>query len=115
MGNQGRIYKLTPTVALLLAALLLLAATADAACPPISGTLRGLEHNVAGKISISEDCTMSVQGFSYDGKAPQAFWWGAPGPCNPSKIKQQGARISNQQLKTSYNNAQVNTYLSNTV
>ena len=103
MSTHGRIFSLFPTVALLL---LFLASTASAACPSVSGELRGLEHNIAGSISISEDCSLSAKGFSYDGQAPKVFWWGAP-DCSAGTIKKEGRRISNQQLAKSYNNDQV--------
>jgi hypothetical protein len=34
---------------------------------------------VGGHISILDDCTFQVTGFSYDGLAPAAHWWGGNG------------------------------------
>lgn len=78
----------------------------QAACPSVSGQLQGLEHDIAGTISIAEDCTLSATKFSYDGAAPQVFWWGAPS-CDVATIKKEGFRISEQQLENKYNNGEL--------
>jgi hypothetical protein len=104
MTYLSRIQKVILAAALFL---LLSTDTADAACPSIAGKLQGLEHDIAGQIRISEDCSLSATGFSYDGQAPKVFWWGAPGKCSAGTLKKEGRRISNQQLVESYNNEEV--------
>ena len=102
MKNQGRIYQLL----LLEALILLLCTTATrAVCPLVSGKLRGLEHNVAGAISISKNCTLSIENFSYDGKAPQVYFWGAK-ECGVEMLRR-GGRLSDVHLMKSFENEQV--------
>eukprot|EP00877_Chromochloris_zofingiensis_P010195 jgi/Chrzof1/5429/Cz16g02200.t1 len=42
------------------------------------GELSQLQHKVSGKITILDDCSFQVTGFTYDGQAPAAYWWGGP-------------------------------------
>jgi len=33
-----------------------------------------MEHDLSGRLTILDDCTAEVQGFTYDGNAPAAYW-----------------------------------------
>ncbi|KAL4458957.1 hypothetical protein ABPG75_013822 [Micractinium tetrahymenae] len=95
--------------ALLWAALALaLAGSAHAACGSTSphvgfeGDLTEMEHNVGGRVRILDDCTFEVTGFTYDGNAPAAYWWGAPSTDN-GDIRGSGRRIADQRVEQEYN------------
>jgi hypothetical protein len=45
---------------------------------------------------------MQVSGFTYDGKGPAVFWWGAPSADN-GDIRRNGRRVVGQQLDRAYN------------
>lgn len=43
-----------------------------------TGMLSTLEHDVAGQITVIDDCTFRVRGWEYDGTGPAVEWWAAP-------------------------------------
>ena len=65
------------------------------------GALTGLEHDVGGQLRILDDCTAEVAGFTYDGNAPAAYWWGAPSTSN-GDIRGQGRRIAQMRIDRAY-------------
>ncbi|MBU2871697.1 DM13 domain-containing protein [Colwellia sp. E2M01] len=42
-----------------------------------SGFFNTLAHNVSGKATIIDDCTIEISQFSYDGGGPEVFFYGA--------------------------------------
>ena len=60
-----------------------------------------MEHDVSGTISVTPDCMIESDNFSYDGRGPAVYFW-AGKECTPSGIAK-GGRISNTQLLDKYN------------
>lgn len=98
---------LARSVPLCAALALALAASVHAACGTASpfvgfeGSLTEMEHNVGGKVRILDDCTFEVTGFTYDGDAPAAYWWGAPSTDN-GDIRGSGRRIAEMRVDSAY-------------
>eukprot|EP00877_Chromochloris_zofingiensis_P010197 jgi/Chrzof1/5430/Cz16g02210.t1 len=68
------------------------------------GKLTELEHKVSGTITILDDCSFRVTDFTYDGKAPAAYWWGAP---DVDRLYQEGFALDSNRLKSSSNGVTV--------
>ncbi|KAL4431620.1 hypothetical protein ABPG77_001462 [Micractinium sp. CCAP 211/92] len=91
---------------------LALSASVHAACGTSSpfvgfeGSLTEMEHNVGGTVKILDDCTFQVTGFTYDGNAPAAYWWGAPSIDN-GDIRRSGRRIADTRLEQAYDGATI--------
>ena len=51
--------------------------TAEHSMVGYSGFFSTLAHNVSGKATIIDDCTIEVSQFSYDGGGPDVFFYGA--------------------------------------
>ena len=53
----------------------------DAGCPTTmsrcTGNIFGLSHDVAGTVTVIDDCTFQVDGWEYDGLGPAVAWWAA--------------------------------------
>ena len=45
------------------------------ASPKYLGTFRKATHNVEGDIFLLDDHTLYIQGFSFDGEAPDVHFW----------------------------------------
>ena len=43
-----------------------------------TGSLSTISHDVAGEITVVDDCTFRVTGWQYDGLGPAVEWWAAP-------------------------------------
>ena len=56
---------------------------------------------MSGTFRIVDDCTFEVKDFSYDGQAPAAYFWGAPGTTQAAIVKF-GERLSDMQLTRAY-------------
>ena len=56
---------------------------------------------MSGQLRILDDCTAEVAGFTYDGNAPAAYWWGAPSTDN-GDIRGQGRRIAQMRIDRAY-------------
>lgn len=57
---------------------------------------------MGGRLRILDDCTFEVTGFTYDGNAPAAYWWGAPSVDN-SDIRGSGRRIADLRVAQAFN------------
>lgn len=71
-----------------------------------TGELTEMEHDVSGRVRILDDCTMQITGFTYDGKAPAAYWWGAPSTGNAA-IRREGRRIADAQVTAAYDGSTI--------
>ncbi|GAQ87169.1 DOMON domain containing protein [Klebsormidium nitens] len=61
------------------------------------GPLSSREHGVGGLITIIDDCTFVAQRFNYDGQAPAAYWWAAPGASDTTlTLRRTGFAISEE-------------------
>jgi hypothetical protein len=40
-------------------------------------TFSSLQHNWGGVVTVLDDCSFTVEDWTYDGTAPQAFFWGS--------------------------------------
>ena len=58
------------------------ATTAVAPAPKYLGTFKNPSHDVKGDIFMLDQSTLYIQGFSFDGQAPDAYFWsdGVPIP-----------------------------------
>ena len=56
--------------------------TAVAPAPKYLGTFKNPSHDVKGDIFMLDQSTLYIQGFSFDGQAPDAYFWsdGVPIP-----------------------------------
>eukprot|EP00877_Chromochloris_zofingiensis_P010198 jgi/Chrzof1/5431/Cz16g02220.t1 len=59
-----------------------------------------MEHDVSGTITILDDCSFRVTGFTYDGQAPAAYWWGGPAV---DMLYKAGFELNSNRLETSSN------------
>jgi hypothetical protein len=70
-----------------------------------TGELVTLQHEVAGSVTVLDDCTFRISGWQFDGEGPAVEWWGAkqsgdpkmfPYPGTARKIGELGVRGSYQ-------------------
>jgi len=69
-----------------------------------SGTFETLAHNVSGKATIVDDCTIVVEQFDYDGEGPIVYFYGA---IAHDYASDSAFRIGNQLNGRSYSNDEI--------
>lgn len=69
-----------------------------------SGDFNTFSHNVAGRATIVDDCTIQVSSFSYDGGGPDVYFYGA---INHAYESQDAFIIGSQINGQEYNNAEI--------
>ncbi|KIZ05583.1 hypothetical protein MNEG_2373 [Monoraphidium neglectum] len=81
------------------------AATPVFAFAGFSGKLSSLAHDVAGKVTVNNRSSVTVEGFTYDGKAPATHWWCAKSNSRADLLA--GFRAAPGRLDRAYNGEKV--------